>query len=111
MYKYANNAFYPYALKQDYIKANMWPEKGIDVDESVFEKYTANPPIGKSRVVGGDGLPAWGDIPPAPQPTREQLLHWSESRKRQLLTEAKEKIDIWQDAVELDMATKEEKAA
>ncbi|WP_211284273.1 tail fiber assembly protein, partial [Xenorhabdus stockiae] len=33
------------------------------------------------------------------------------SRKRQLLTEAKEKIDIWQDAVELDMATKEEKAA
>ncbi|WP_340619679.1 tail fiber assembly protein [Xenorhabdus siamensis] len=35
----------------------------------------------------------------------------AEYKKRQLLSTAKEKIDIWQDAVELNMATAEEKAA
>ncbi|WP_340617243.1 tail fiber assembly protein [Xenorhabdus entomophaga] len=111
MYRYANNVFYPYALKQNYINAGVWPEVGIDVDESAFEKWTATPPMGKTRVVGDDGLPAWGEPPPAPPLTPEQLSQWVESQKRQLLKMATEKIDICQDAIDLDMATNAEKSS
>nr|WP_099124051.1 tail fiber assembly protein [Xenorhabdus stockiae] len=110
-YKYSDNLFYPYALKADYIKSGIWPDTGIDVDESVFAQWTAPPPVGKMRITGSDGLPAWGDIPPPTPPTPQEMQQRAEHQKQRLLSKAKEKIDIWQDAVELDMATKEEKAA
>ncbi|CDH07631.1 putative e14 prophage; tail fiber assembly (fragment) [Xenorhabdus bovienii str. oregonense] len=46
-----------------------------------------------------------------PPPTPEQLQQRAESKKRQLLGEAREKIDIWQDAVDLDIATDAEKSS
>ncbi|WP_426578405.1 tail fiber assembly protein [Xenorhabdus stockiae] len=46
-----------------------------------------------------------------PPPTSEQLQELAEYEKLDRIRGAKDKIDIWQDAVELDMATKEEKAA
>ncbi|MCC8365884.1 tail fiber assembly protein, partial [Xenorhabdus sp. PB61.4] len=42
---------------------------------------------------------------------RAYEVQQAEQEKRYLLNIAKEKIDIWQDAVDLEMATKEEKAA
>ncbi|CAM4067619.1 tail fiber assembly protein [Xenorhabdus thuongxuanensis] len=110
-YKYSDNKFYPYELKNNYIKSGAWPEVGIDVDESVFAKYTATPPMGKERVVGSDGLPAWGDIPPPHPPSPEELQQRAESQKKHLLNTATEKIAIFQDAVDLDMATDAEKSA
>ncbi|PHM27837.1 tail fiber assembly protein [Xenorhabdus budapestensis] len=46
-----------------------------------------------------------------PPVSKEQYVERAEAKKRTLLAEAREKIDIWQDAVELDMATAEEKTA
>ncbi|CDH32335.1 tail fiber assembly protein [Xenorhabdus bovienii] len=109
-YSPTQNAFYPYALKRDYVNAGSWPDAGINVDEAVFEKYTATPPMGKMRVAGADGLPTWGDIPPVPPPTPEALQQQAESVKQQLLRVATEKIDICQDAVDLGMATDAEKS-
>lgn len=101
--------FYPAVDKQEYIDAGNFPDDVILVEESVFVEFALiQPPSGKRRVAGADGLPTWGDIPP---PTPEQLQQRAEYQKRQWLNAAKEKIDIWQDAVDLDMATKEEKAA
>ncbi|MDC9623215.1 tail fiber assembly protein [Xenorhabdus sp. XENO-7] len=46
-----------------------------------------------------------------PPPTPEQLQQNAEYEKRYLLRAAKEKIDICQDAVDLDIATDAEKSA
>ncbi|WP_426576663.1 tail fiber assembly protein [Xenorhabdus stockiae] len=45
-----------------------------------------------------------------PPLTSEQLQEQAEYEKLDRIRDAKDKIDIWQDAVDLDMATKEEKA-
>ncbi|CDH31133.1 tail fiber assembly protein [Xenorhabdus bovienii] len=110
-YSASQNAFYPYALKRDYVKAGSWPDAGIDVEEAVFEKYTATPPDGKHRVAGADGLPTWGDIPPAPPPTPEELQQQAESQKWSLIQPIRGKIEPLQDAVYLNIATDEEKIA
>ncbi|MEX0445533.1 tail fiber assembly protein [Xenorhabdus sp. SGI246] len=111
MYFYSakKNAFYPVVLKENYLDSGEWPDDGIEVGEAVFIEYAGNiPPQGKVRIAGSDGLPAWGDIPP---PTPKELQQEAEAEKRRLLRLAREKIDIWQDAVDLDMATDEEKTA
>lgn len=55
------NTFYPLGLKSDY--GDSWPKTGTLVDESVYEEFAANqPPEGKVRVAGADGMPAWADI-------------------------------------------------
>ncbi|MBD2800314.1 tail fiber assembly protein [Xenorhabdus sp. M] len=46
-----------------------------------------------------------------PPVSKEQRIEEAELQKRQLLNESAEKIAIWQDAVDLDMATKKEKIA
>ncbi|CDH30934.1 tail fiber assembly protein [Xenorhabdus bovienii] len=101
------NAFHPMDWKQRYIDAGTWPDDGIEVSETVYRQFLT-PPEGKMRIVGPDGLPAWGNIPP---PTPEQLKQQAESQKRQLMNIAREKIDICQDAVDLDIATVAEKSA
>ncbi|MDX7987571.1 tail fiber assembly protein [Xenorhabdus sp. 12] len=111
MYRYSDNLFYPYALKQDYINSNLWPDDGIDVDESVFKKYTATPPIGKTRIIGNDGLPTWGTLPPSQPLTADEFKKHAEFQKQELLREASEKISINQDAVDLGIATDTEKSA
>lgn len=84
MYYSANtNAFYPSELYYDYITAGTWPDDALAVDYSVYQEFAANqPPNGKKRVAGSDGMPAWGDIP-SPSPgmnllnnsaTREQMI-------------------------------------
>ncbi|MDC9595134.1 tail fiber assembly protein [Xenorhabdus sp. IM139775] len=107
-YKFYKNTFYAYALRTEYESAGSWPAVGVDVSESVFTEFTGSAPIGKIRIVGPDGLPAWGDIPP---PTPEELQQIAESQKRQLMRVAREKIDIYQDAVDFSMATEVEKSA
>ncbi|MGU3835721.1 tail fiber assembly protein [Citrobacter portucalensis] len=59
----ANNAFYPMALKESYVNAGSLPNDLIEVDDSIFNEFSATPPEGQMRGVGGDGLPIWIDIP------------------------------------------------
>ncbi|MEQ2027320.1 tail fiber assembly protein [Xenorhabdus szentirmaii] len=109
-YKYSDNEFYPYALKQDYIKSGIWPDDGIDVDETVFKEYTT-PQSDKIRVMGNDGMPAWDDIPPSPPPTLHELQQHAEHKKQYLMSEASNAIAPLQYAVDLKMATNEEQSA
>ncbi|MCC8379571.1 tail fiber assembly protein [Xenorhabdus sp. PB30.3] len=109
MYTYSakTNAFYLNGLKQRYIECETWPDDGIDVSEAVFNKFAGNmPPMGKMRIAGADGLPAWGDIPP---PTPEARQRWAEQDKQRLMAQASKAIAPLQDAVDLGMATPIEK--
>ncbi|MDE9528240.1 tail fiber assembly protein [Xenorhabdus bovienii] len=108
MYYYSAkmNGFYPVEMKQRYINAGSWPDEGIEVSESVFIEFAGQaPPVGKRRVAGADGLPAWGDIPP---PTPEELQRGAEREKQYLMSQAGNHIAPLQYAVDLQMATNAE---
>lgn len=110
MYYYSagENAFCPAELKQAYLDAGTFPEDATEVSDAVWLEFAGNPPPdGKERVPGTDGLPAWGDIPP---PTHQQQMDAAESQKNMLMQAASDTIAPLQDAVDLDMATDEEKA-
>ncbi|MBS9431277.1 tail fiber assembly protein [Photorhabdus hainanensis] len=101
--------FYSASMKQDYIDAGSWPENAVEMTAAEKNTYwMTNPPEGKRLGADNAGRPVWVDIPP---PTPEQLQQRAESQKRQLLDTARAKIDIYQDAVDLDMATDAEKSA
>ncbi|WP_336217802.1 tail fiber assembly protein [Enterobacter hormaechei] len=59
----ANNAFYPVALKESYVNAGSLPNDLIEVEDTIFNEFSATPPEGKMRCVGDSGLPIWVDIP------------------------------------------------
>ncbi|MEH3401869.1 tail fiber assembly protein [Enterobacter cloacae] len=59
----ANNAFYPVALKESYVNAGSLPNDLIEVEDTIFNEFSATPPDGKMRGVGDSGLPIWVDIP------------------------------------------------
>ncbi|BAN99513.1 hypothetical protein E05_47470 [Plautia stali symbiont] len=110
MYYYSpgENAFFPEELKQDYIRAGSFPKDTVEVGDDVWLEFAGNlSPKGKQRIVGTDGFPAWGDIPP---PTKEDLISAAEKRKSSLMQIATAAIAPLQDAVDLDMATDAEKA-
>lgn len=107
LFSATENAFYPYELRESYEAAGTWPEKGINVDESVFFEFTQNVPDGKMRGSDKKGNPVWVDVPPL---THEKAVAAAEAKKQYLLSEASEAIAPLQDAVDLDMATPEEEA-
>ncbi|MQL50282.1 MULTISPECIES: tail fiber assembly protein [Photorhabdus] len=111
MYYYSakTNAFYPIELKENYIAAGSLPDDVMEVSSDIYYKYAANnAPEGKCRIAGKNGLPEWGDIPPS---TESELQQYAQLQKQQLMAEAIKQIAPLQDAVDLDIATKEEKMA
>ncbi|WZB71327.1 tail fiber assembly protein [Achromobacter xylosoxidans] len=102
-YSAASNAFYPVTLRDDYERSGTWPTDGVPVDEDVFCEFACAPaPHGKTRVVGPDGLPAWGDIPP---PSAEQVLADAMALRASLMAQATTAIAPLQDAADLKIAT------
>ncbi|POT56837.1 phage tail protein [Citrobacter amalonaticus] len=102
------NAFYPDSLQEEYAVNDSWPDDAVEIEDSVYQEFAADEaPEGKIRVAGDDGLPAWDDIP---VPTQEEQIAKAEDQKQRLLTEAATAIAPLQDAVDLGMATDEEKA-
>lgn len=106
-YRYCSetNAFYPWGLIDTYKQKNVWPENGIDVDEVVFMEYTDIPPKGKIRVTGKDGLPHWVN---APSPLKTDFVVAAENEKHRLMKIAIMNIAPLADAIELEIATKNE---
>lgn len=90
LYNPKNNAFYPYALQDEYMAAGSWPTSGVDVDESVFAEFSGEHPAGKLRIAGEDGYPAWGDIPPQ---THEEQVAIADAEKQSLIDRANEYIN------------------
>ena len=75
------------------------------------------PPEGTQAVRCGDNLCGIGGtykngvftFPPAPEVPKEDLINQAEQQKANLIAEASQTISILQDAVDLDMATDEER--
>ncbi|HHA1470859.1 TPA: tail fiber assembly protein [Enterobacter kobei] len=68
----ANNAFYPVALKESYVSAGSLPNDLIEVEDTIFNEFSATPPDGKMRGIGDSDLPIWVDIP-AVEESPEQI--------------------------------------
>lgn len=89
IYDAKTNAFYPIELKDSYLGNGLWPESGVEIDEETFAEFQ-NPPTRKVRVAGGDGYPAWADIPP---PTHEEQVAMADATKQSLIDQANEHIN------------------
>ena len=108
VYSANNNMFYPQEYRKQYELNNDWPVDAVDVTDDIFFEFTGKPPEGKRRIVGADGLPAWGDIPP---PSPEDLIAGAEAKKIQLRAKADAEIVWRKDAFDTGIATEEETAA
>lgn len=75
------------------------------------------PPEGTQAIRCGENLCGIGGtykdgvftVPPAPEVPKEDLISQADQKKASLISEASQAISILQDAVDLDMATDEEK--
>ncbi|MDE9588325.1 tail fiber assembly protein, partial [Xenorhabdus bovienii] len=85
-----------------------YPDDLKPISDELYREMFDGQSNGKLIVPGADGLPTLVDLPP---PTPEQLRQKAEFEKRYLLKAATEKIDICQDAVDLDIATDSEKSS
>lgn len=100
-------AWFAGSMKKDYIEAGSWDDKAKAVPYSVYREFALNPPpIGKTLGISEKGDPIWVDIPPRP---KKELIADAEDEKRGLMQGATDVIIPLQDAVDLEMATEEEK--
>ena len=102
IYSASNNAFFPTSFIDAYSDFNL--SDAVEVDDSVYLEFIT-PPVGKIRIAGGDGLPAWGDIPPL---TKEQLIEQAEAKKQRLMADATVSMAPLQDADDIGEATDDE---
>lgn len=103
----SENLFFKKSLQYRYELSGIWPDDGIDVDDSIFMEFTGAPPEGKVRGVNNNGYPVWIDIP---QPSQEQLVTEAETKKTQFRLAADFEIAWRQDAVDAGIATEKESA-
>ncbi|EFH6041019.1 tail fiber assembly protein [Escherichia coli] len=91
---------------------------GLIINIVVWDGVTEwGPPEGTHAVRCGDNLCGIGGtykdgvftFPPAPEVPKEDLINQAEQQKANLIAEASQTISILQDAVDLDMATDEER--
>ncbi len=107
-YKYSakNDVFIPASFIAEYEEAGWDFSDAIDVDDDVYLEFI-NPPSGKVRVAGKDGLPAWEDIPP---PTKEQLVEQAEAKKQSLIAEVNMETEMLRAKLALGRIKDDEKA-
>lgn len=99
-YTASENTFYP---ESDFTLYAALPDDLKEVTMKTFNEFSPFTNGDLIRVAGEDGLPKWGERPP-------MTPYDAEIRKSGLMTRATTEISPLQDAVDLDMATTEEKA-
>lgn len=108
VYGATHNAFFPLSFIDEYTDLAGWDlSDAIEVDDTVYHMFI-NPPEGKRRIAGKDGLPVWGDVPP---PTNDELIAEAKVKKQALITEAMQKTQIWQTQLTLGIITDEDKTS
>ncbi|MFN1150014.1 tail fiber assembly protein [Serratia liquefaciens] len=106
-YSPSENIAYPEGLMESYIEAGTLPGDLIEITDDTFQEYFIElPPAGKYRIANNRGLPEWADVPP---PTKESLVAMAESERQNRLAVSTAMVAPLQDAVDLDIATDEEK--
>ncbi|MEL4869663.1 tail fiber assembly protein [Pantoea agglomerans] len=101
-YSATTNGFYPDSDKALHEQVGGWPDDGVEVSERYHSYLINNQGNGKVIMPNEYGLPVLIDHVADPVVVAEET-------KRQLLSEAAEKIAILQDAVDLNLATADEK--
>ncbi|WNJ80620.1 tail fiber assembly protein [Cedecea neteri] len=104
LYSPKNNIFYPADDLGVYEAAASLPSDLVEVTDEVFDEYSVFTNGDKVRVAGQDGYPAWGDRPQLSAESATII-------KNTLMREANDSITPLQDAVDLDIATDEEKTS
>lgn len=105
VYSAKNNAFFPALYLNSYSRWDL--SDALDVSDSVAMEFMSDDPMGKVRVAGSDGYPAWGDIPP---PTHEELVYQAEMRRQSLLDEANAIMADWRTELTLGIISDGDKA-
>ena len=105
-YSAGKNAFYVESLKSRY--ADSWPADAVEVSDEVFFTYSVQPPEGKLRSAGSDGLPTWVDKPAM---TAGELITLATATQVSLIAEAKDTISIWQSELLLGTISDDDKAS
>lgn len=105
----SSKTFIPAAWKSDgTYNENTWPSDAVLLTQEMSDEFwRQTPPEGK-QLGAVNGLPAWVDVPPL---TKEQLTSIAEQKKLTLRSVADSTILPLQDAVDLSMATEDEKKA
>lgn len=107
-YSPADNMFYSYAWKDDFDNAGTWPSDANDVSDDVYRQFSGNPPAGKMRVAGDNGMPAWGDTPPL---TPEQRIAQAEQERDLRLDYANKVTADWRTELTLGVISDSDKTA
>lgn len=105
-YSAKTNIFYVIEDKKGYEEFGNWPDDVKPISDEIWEKFSVQGPSGKMRGANKNGMPCWVDIPP---PTREQQRDAAERKKAIQLEKASKEIAPLQDAVDLHIATEQEK--
>ncbi|MGJ7119519.1 tail fiber assembly protein [Morganella morganii] len=103
-----NNMFYPYSMKESYETSGDWPVAGADVSEDIYLKFIGEAPDGKKLGSDKKGNPVWVDIPPL---SSEEYIELAEIKKQSLITEARQKTQLWQTQLMLGIITDGDKAS
>lgn len=105
-YSPSTNLFYTIEWEKDY--GDSWPLDCKEVETDQFYEFSADAPVGKIRVAGSNGMPAWADIPPLSEKEKKEA---AEGQKNRLRSIADAEIAWRQDAVDTEIATPGECAA
>lgn len=101
-YSASKNIFYPEIDFPLYQAAESLPDDLVEVSEAIFQEFSAFVNGDQVRVAGLDGFPAWGDRPAL-------TVASAAIKKNAAMSSANAAIAPLQDAVDLDIATDEEK--
>lgn len=105
LYDSVTNSFYPFSMQEDYEAVGQWPEKGVEINETVFKEFLT-PPDGKVRGADEEGNPVWLD---KPVPSDEEVVRANSLARDSLLSDAKSKMFLPQTKLLLGKASASEK--
>ncbi|PVZ87900.1 phage tail protein [Serratia sp. S1B] len=106
-YSASTNAVYAESDKQLFIESGIFPDDARLLPDDVFDTYFRNePPEGKRRIAGKNGLPSWESVPPL---TNEDKVNATLAERARLFSLASEIMTPLQYAVDLGMASDEER--
>ncbi|HFS5794100.1 TPA: tail fiber assembly protein [Citrobacter werkmanii] len=104
----SNRGFYPEDLREIYEGSDLgWPEDAVEVSQADYELLLAGQQDNKVIVAGVNGYPALQDVEGS---TPSRLKESADEKKQTLMMDAAEMIAPLQDAVDLDIATEDEKS-
>ncbi|WP_225182328.1 tail fiber assembly protein [Pectobacterium aroidearum] len=105
-YSPSTNGFYSDVLKSDYETAGTWPDDIITISNAEYDALLSGQASGQVIVTDVGGLPQLNDV----EQTQEAIILSAAAKKKALLSLANNAITPLLDAIELGIATDEEKA-